>query len=72
MSQENASPFEAFADRSKCPVDSPGKEAWGNPPPFLSPVRLARSVLVDDGISEDYPARGDFELADVGLVGARA
>jgi hypothetical protein len=33
---------------------------------------LASDLLADDRISEDDPARGDVEFADLGLVGAAA
>jgi hypothetical protein len=36
------------------------------------PTRLARNLLSGDRISEDDPARGDVEFADLGLVGTGA
>jgi hypothetical protein len=35
-------------------------------------LRLARDLLAGDRISEDDPAGGDLEFADLGLVGAPA
>ena len=40
--------------------------------PGCEPVRLAIGGLCGDRISEDYPVRGDLELADLGIVRARA
>jgi hypothetical protein len=36
------------------------------------PVRLADDVFAADRISEHYPVRSDLELADLGVVRARA